>query len=279
MNNTEHHDLVGSRAQREAARAAVTHTDPTADRYASAFERYIGAVAGEHADVHQAPTVTYPLMTVGDVMSSAVVNAYPGAAFKEIASALVRNRVEAVPVINQDRRVLGVVTVSDLLARIAPPLKRRRRMLAAMGSRRAARAVTARQLMTSPAITTTPSATLDDVARLMARRHVRTLPVVDRQGALVGMIARADVIRIFLRADEEILAEVETDVLCSFDANVRRAVRATVAEGVVTLAGQVPNALTAKALVHRVRQLTGVLDVRDELAFELDDSILPRRSQ
>ena len=94
------------RIQQEAARVSVTHRGPTADRYESALERYVGAVAGEHAHPAGTPNA-FPPRTVADVMTRAVVSAYEKALFKEVASSLARNRISGVPVINEDRHVVG----------------------------------------------------------------------------------------------------------------------------------------------------------------------------
>jgi CBS domain-containing protein len=71
---------------------------------------------------------------------------------------------------------------------------------------------TASDLMTRPVITTSPDEPVSRVARLMASRTLRRLPVVDSQGRLVGIVSRSDVLSVFSRPDEEIRREITQDV-------------------------------------------------------------------
>ena len=128
--------------------------------------------------------------TVGDVMHPGVVAAHENAAFKQIVDALVRNGISAVPVIDDNRRVVGVVSESDLLARLSD-------------GRPAPRAATARELMTAPPVVTQRGTPVADAAHLATQAGVRRLPVVDSDGVLVGIVTRADLLKGLLRPDEE----------------------------------------------------------------------------
>ena len=119
-------------------------------------------------------------VTVGDVMSRAVVAAYPAAGIEDVAHALERNRIDAVPVIDDSRHVVGVVAVVDLLDRAAPP------------------GATARDLMTAPAVTATADTPVGHARALMAQLRIRSMPVVDRDGTLAGMVARSDLLPAYL---------------------------------------------------------------------------------
>jgi CBS domain-containing protein len=281
MSNEIRAALDAGQLEHEAARTTVGHTGPTADRYASALERYVAATS-----VHEPPASGsgnrypgFPPLTVGDVMTTQVVSAYEGALFKEIARALYRNTINAVPVINVDRHVVGVVTASDLLARMghACPTPRSFRSPIHAGRRAKLEAATARELMTAPALTITAATTISAAARLFGRYRIRSLPVVDHAGALVGMVSRTDLIRLFLRSDEGIRADVERDVVHKSRTPDHAAVQVNVAEGVVTLSGHVARALTARGLVYRASEVPGVVNVNDELTFDVDDLYLPIR--
>lgn len=125
-------------------------------------------------------------------MTRAVVAAYPGAAAEDIARALCRYGIDSVPVIDEDRRVIGVVSAFDLLAP-APPAR--------PGETR--RVLTACELMTAPAVTASVSAPVAEAGARMVRHDVRSLPVVTRDGVLVGILARTDVVRAFLAPDDD----------------------------------------------------------------------------
>jgi CBS domain-containing protein len=266
--------------QHEAQPMTVGHAGPTADRYASALERYVEAVAGNRTHPDAPPVghaLTFPPITVSDVMSRAVVSAYEGALFKEIAHALDRNGINSVPVIDEGHRVVGVVTASDLLARVghSRPVPRGHRLGHHAENSRKQHGRTARELMTSPALTISPGTSISDAARQLTRYRVRSLPVVDRNGVLVGMVARADLIKLFLRSDEEIRNDVIRDVIRSDTVPGRGNVRVAVEEGVVTLSGRVATALAARGLAHDAARVPGVVDVHDKLDFDVNDVFLP----
>jgi CBS domain-containing protein len=279
MNGTGN-TTADQQAQREAAQSTIRHVGPTADRYALALERYVSAVSANAVTEPRSADSAhhFPPMTVADVMTRDVVCAYPGAQFKEIAQALHRNGINAVPVIDEDRHVVGVVTASDLLARVGRtrPLPRGHRP-GHQDKRHKVHAATARDLMTSPAITTTPGTSIADAARLFGRHRVRSLPVVDRHGSLVAMLSRADLIELFLRSDEDIRHDVERDVVHKSTEPANANVQVSVEEGVVTLSGRVASALTARGVAFRAADVPGVVDVRDELEFEVNDLYVPTR--
>jgi CBS domain-containing protein len=266
-------------ARREAARMTVQHTGPTADRYASALERYVQAVA---ADAPRAPAgaIRFPAHTVGDVMTRSVVTAYQKAPFKEIARALERNKINAVPVIDEQRRVVGVVTASDLLARVAEtrPIPRGHRLTGRAETHRKLHAATAGELMTAPPVVTTPSTSIAEAARSAARARIRSLPVVAADGTLMGMVSRGDFLKLFLRSDADIRADIIRDVLQRPSERGRGQVRVKVEEGVATLSGRMESGLAARRVVVETGRVPGVLAVHDDIDFEINDVVFPRQT-
>ncbi|MFI9586724.1 CBS domain-containing protein [Streptomyces sp. NPDC052236] len=211
---------------------------------------------------------------VSDVMSRPVVAVRKDASFKEIVEAMDRWKVSALPVLERGERVVGVVCEGDLLPKAefpdsglpGPPDRTRREPdsldgLATLG------AVTAEQLMSSPAVTIRPEATLAQAARAMARRHVKRLPVADSEGRLRGVVSRSDLLKVFLRSDAELAEEVRREVVarlfpaCCGDVHIR------VEQGVVTLSGRVDDSLMMPVAARLVRAVEGVVDV----AWALDD--------
>ncbi len=123
--------------------------------------------------------------TVRDVMTTAVVSAYRAASFTDIAQMMVERGITALPVIDDDRRVAGVVSEADLLAKeeykdeeSAPWMEKRRDRLI----RVKAHAVTAAELMTSPAVTVGPGTTIAQAARTLDHHQIKRLPVVEIGG-------------------------------------------------------------------------------------------------
>ncbi|MFF4759284.1 CBS domain-containing protein [Streptomyces sp. NPDC001292] len=205
--------------------------------------------------------------TVGDVMTTTVVALAGGAMFKEIVRTMEQWGVSAMPVLDGRGRVLGVVSEADLLRKEElrdnePELPRGPRPAA--GSRSAkARAVTAEELMNTPAVTVQPAATLGRAARIMARHGVKRLPVVGDDGVLIGIVSRSDLLKVFLRGDEDIAGEVRRLVVAA--GFLTDSVGVAVREGVVTLTGRVPDASLIPLVIRLARTVEGVVDVRCDL--------------
>jgi len=205
--------------------------------------------------------------TVGDVMTTTVIAVKRNADFKQIAQVLRRYRVSACPVIDDAGRVVGVVSEADLLYKAADcqlpaGLIRLRWKL---GEASKTTAVTARELMTSPAVTVHADVPVQIAARVMRDRRVKRLPVVGTGGELIGIVTRTDVLGIYDRLDAAILAEVR-DIAASEFAISPDDVEASVSSGIVTLSGSVPLQEMAPELAARIRHVEGVVAVRDRLA-------------
>ncbi|MFG2833668.1 CBS domain-containing protein [Streptomyces zaomyceticus] len=190
-------------------------------------------------------------LKIGDLMTDDVVSAVPATSFKEVAKLLAEHDISGVPVVDADDRVVGVVSASDLLARDA---------------------LAARDLMTRPAITVHAEETARDAARLMVRRGVERLPVVDEEERLVGIVTRRDLLRVHLRPDAEIRDRIRGDVLADALNLPGDAVDVHVLDSVVTLAGRVRRRSQARTLVRLAESLDGVVAVVDRLAFHEDDT-------
>ncbi len=241
--------------------------------------RYLSSVSvGESYQQDIEPAVAPGPELVRDVMVTAVVVAHEGALFKEIVDALIRNRVSAVPVIDAQRRVLGVVSEADLLLRVsrAHLAMPRGHHLSGRGEERGKlHAATARELMTSPAVVISPRAGIADAAWQAAHARVRRLPVVTDDGVLVGIVTRSDLLRTFLRDDEQIREDILQNLLIgAFDMDPSRIVVA-VDEGVVTLSGKLERSSVAVAIVDAVSGVSGVVDVVDALTYAVGDAPLP----
>jgi len=212
---------------------------------------------------------------VEDVMTKAVVTVSRTASYRELVDLLVEHRFSAVPVVDEFQRVTGVVSEADLLRKIEyagadqPRLfeGRRRR-----GERIKASARTAADLMSSPPVLALVGTPLAAAARLMDSENVKRLPVVDDLGRLVGIVTRGDLLKVHLRPDDEILADVESAVLRTFRTDETQAVRAEVAGGVVVITGRVDRWSTADLADRLTRQIPGVVDVVvDKLQYDYDD--------
>ncbi len=215
------------------------------------------------------------------LMTTDVVTVHTDTPFKQIVRILREHGISAAPVLGPDGVVVGVVSEADLLRKEAdstgpadlPRSVRSRR--SARRARRKAVAETAGDLMTAPAVVIGPEATLAQAARRMERHDVKRLPVVDEAGQLRGVISRCDLLSVFLRTDAHIRAEIRDDVL-RHDLWIDPAtIDVEVADGVVTLIGEVENKTLADLLAGMVRAVDGVVQVRDDgLTYAVDDTRL-----
>ncbi|WP_199547209.1 CBS domain-containing protein [Streptomyces sp. N35] len=225
---------------------------------------------------------------VGSVMTSDVVRAGYGTPFKQVAQLLHQHRISGLPVVDTEGKVIGVLSETDLMARQAeaddpftPPRRFRRLYLTASARlRRAkARARTAGQLMSEPAITVGADATIAQAARIMAEHRVERLPVVDEKNRLVGIVTRRDLLQIFLRTDHDIRSEILQEVLVRDLWLAPHMFDVRVDAGVVTLAGELERRSEVPVAVHLTRAVDGVVDVVDKLTYRFDDSRLPPTDQ
>ncbi|HZV49297.1 MAG TPA: CBS domain-containing protein [Candidatus Dormibacteraeota bacterium] len=210
--------------------------------------------------------------TVATVMTSKVVSVQPTTPYKELVRLITEKGISALPVVDvtdAEGRLVGIVSEADLLlkqehrGREPHPLTRPR------GPEARARGRTAAALMSTPVITTHPEATLTEAARLMHQHGVKRLPVVDAHGRLVGIVSRADLLKAFLRSDESIRHELQTEILEPI--GVTGSVRASVQDGLVTLEGEVESRLLAHLLSRLAQGVEGVIGVDSRLSYRRDD--------
>ena len=204
---------------------------------------------------------------VQDVMTTSVVTVDRITPYKEIARRLAEHKIGGVPVLSMGRHVAGVVSEGDLLAARGGSPAAGRRWLGGVSRRPRHHGTMAEDLMTSPAVTIRPDATIAAAARVMNAHHVRFLPVVNPVGRLLGIVSRRDLLSVFLRPDADIARQVSgifTDLLPGDAAGIQVAVR----NGVVTLTGQ-PELTTEKDLIPIAVRLAwdveGVVDVVDKV--------------
>ncbi|WP_063856493.1 CBS domain-containing protein [Kitasatospora griseola] len=218
--------------------------------------------------------------TVHDVMTHDVVVAQPESTFKEILELFHRNDITAVPIVDERRHVLGIVSEADLIRKEAGlwDTEDHRAVLERLRHRERARAqaMTADGLMTSPVVTARSDWNIADAAKVMHRRKLKRLPVTGAEDMLVGIVSRCDLLQPFLRADREIGAEIVHDVLektLPQPANDLRSVHLTVHDGVVTLSGTVGRKSLIPIVERLCRTVDGVVDVRQSLAYATDDTL------
>ncbi|WP_189295939.1 CBS domain-containing protein [Streptomyces cinerochromogenes] len=250
--------------------------------------RYLGAVAtaaakhaGPEAQAPSSPVSTAALPApppappperalplVRDVMDVPAASVRESLSYRDIARLLAREHAGALPVVDAEDHVIGVVSESDLLAKVAFEASGHRPgPIGRLRERRIhgkARGDTAADLMTSPAITVLPGATVAEAAWLAALSRLKRMPVTDHGGRLVGMVGRDALLQALIRDDDGIRAEVEAMIQACCPPAERDTVTAAVHDGIVELTGRMPSASVAR-LVAEVEAIADVVEVKNLL--------------
>ena len=183
-------------------------------------------------------------------------------------------RVSAFPVIDDDNRVIGVVSETDLLVKEAlegtVPWTLQR--LPRQHVRSQVNGVTAAELMTKPPVTIGPDKSVTDAARLMFNMRVKRLPVVSDDGTLIGIVTRSDVLSVYSRPDTDIQRRVIQDLVLGTFMGTPDRLAVTVKDGIVTIEGTPETAQVGLDIIDAVRHMEGVVAVRDRLSYPTDSA-------
>ena len=208
---------------------------------------------------------------VRDVMTTEVITIDRITPFKDIARLLVEHHVSGVPVLIMGRHVAGVVTEGDLIAARDKSAGTRRSWTGLLrhttDSDRHHRLL-GEQLMSSPAVTIHPDATIGAAADCMTRHHIKRLPVVEPDGTLIGLVSRRDLLRVFLVPDEQIVRQVQellAEVLPAESADIK----VNAHGGMITLTGPETVSVqhgTLAAAIDLIWDIDGVVDVIDHIS-------------
>jgi len=146
------------------------------------------------------------MLTAKDLMTTNVIAVTPETVVRELARILSDNRISGAPVVDGAGRVIGVVTESDLIFQnkkvhiptavaildafifLEDPEKMEKELAKMAGT-------TAGEICTRKPVTVRQDTPMEEVATLMAEKKVHTLPVLDADGQLVGVIGKSDIIR------------------------------------------------------------------------------------
>lgn len=217
--------------------------------------------------------MNYP--TVESVMTAPAITATPDTGFKHIARTLVDYGISALPVVDRTGALVGVVSEADLMSKEELRTEMEQRPLIQFGPyrrrRQKASADTAAGLMTTPVVTISEHESVVQAAKTLSRAGVRRLFVVDDDGKLTGVVARRDVLRVFLEPDNQIRDTVVRQVLQRVLWADLSMVRAEVSGGVVTLVGRLDRHSEVLRATRVTRALPGVVDVINNLTYDLDD--------
>lgn len=217
-------------------------------------------------------------MRLSELISPDPVAVGPETPLKDVARILVEHRISGVPVIGERLEVLGVVSEGDIVAKEAGPHPRESRLVTWLlggmhvdEEKLAAR--TAAEAMTSPAVTIEAERSVTEAARLMTDHEIKRLPVVDSEGALVGIVTRSDLVRAFARTDEEIEQEIRDLIRRTLWIDAP-GLGLRVEHGEVRLSGKLQRRSDVELLERFAGVVPGVVTLHSTLRWTWDDGKL-----
>ncbi|MCX4553487.1 CBS domain-containing protein [Streptomyces sp. NBC_01267] len=197
--------------------------------------------------------------TAGDVMTGDVVSVGCATPADDAARSLMEHGIGGLPVVDDDDRVVGVVSRTDLTRYRAGPGSSGSRCLMTLPGR-----YTSGELMSAPAVTIRAIDTVALTGRTMARRGIGRLPVVDEEARLIGIITRRDLLRVFVRPDSDLRDEILDGVMARA-LFLHTAPIVSVQDGVVTLSGHLEQDTDRSVAVRMAARVDGVVAVVDRL--------------
>jgi CBS domain-containing protein len=212
---------------------------------------------------------------VGDVMSEEIMTITAEASLKEAATVMVKSGVSGLPVIDDDRKVLGIITEADFVTAEANRSwgRQRRRLLANfLGDAKPQKAKTVADVMTTKPHTIDSGSTVTEAARMMTDLRVKRLPVVLPDGTLTGIISRADVMGVFTRPDQALADEIANDVAVGILGLSPGDISVTVDDGVAQISGNVPSRSEGRILEELAIRVEGVVTAESSLTWTHDDT-------
>jgi len=222
-------------------------------------------------------------MEARQVMTSPTITISPAATLRQAIELMLEKRISGLPVVDEIGQLVGLISEGDLLHRseIGTEKHRSKWLDFLLGPGRSAsdyvqshsRRVT--DVMTNDVVTVEETAQLEDVVRLMEKRHIKRVPVV-RDGGVAGMITRSDLLRAFLKAaaarektpgtDEEIAAQIHASI-DKQDWAPEGSIHVRVIEGHVTLSGTIFDERERDAIRMCAENASGVISVTDDLIW------------
>jgi len=222
------------------------------------------------------------------IMSTSLLTVERSTPVREVIRLLIEHRISGVPVVH-DGAVVGIISEGDLILR--ERAYRQRGGMAFLAQQlfadheklaveyRKAHGLVAEDVMSEPVVSVLPGTPVEEVAHLMAERHIKRVPVVEG-GRLIGIVSRGDVLRAAYErlqvlddappgdatTDQEIVARLIAELRSEPWAEVSH-IRPTCFDGLVTLIGEVESDAEREAIEVAARGLVGVRSVDNQLVI------------
>lgn len=201
-------------------------------------------------------------MRVVDLMTTEVITVTPATGIKEAARMMFRNRVSGLPVVDDDDRLIGIITEADFLQlEVSREEENDPAPVERVG-----------EVMSSGVLAVDPALSIYEAAKMMVVQELKRLPVVDGEDRLLGIISRADIVALFTRPDDVIEDEIREDLLRRVLFVDPDELDVSVENGVVAFVGEIGTRTEARLLEELARRLDGVIRVDSSLTWRIDDT-------
>ncbi len=225
-------------------------------------------------------------MKARDLMTTNVVTVKPDTKVRDVAALMLEKHISGVPVLDDNGKLVGMISEGDLLRRPELGTEKHRRRWLAFFSRAdeqareftKSHALRAGDVMTKQVLHIAEDTPLGDVVGLMEKHRVKRLPVLSK-GKLVGIVSRVDLIRALATRQAEpmppppdsdaTIRAVMNDVLKNEDWALSAVVNVVVSDGVVHLWGVIDSDEQRQALRVAAENIPGVTAVEEHLTFSL----------
>ena len=222
-------------------------------------------------------------MKAAEIMTRDVISVPADASVVQAARLMLQRHVSGLPVTDGRGNLVGIVTEGDFLRRaeIGTQRKRARWLEFLIGPGRLATEYVracgrkVEEIMTSDLYTVTEDTPVDRIVHLMEKHRVKRIPV-EREGRLVGIVSRANILRAVANVAADIKPVEASDTairdrLLAFLKEQRWApmalIEVTVRNGIVRLYGEITDERERQAIVVAAENIPGVKEVRDYLAW------------
>lgn len=195
-------------------------------------------------------------MKVSQIMSRPVITVTPDTPIKEAAKQLAEHHISAMPVVDSNDELVGIVSEADLLPLSMRPDPRSQAtpQAASAGSEPA----TVAEIMTRRVVVLPDDSEVSQAARIMIESDVKRVPIVKGRH-VVGIVSRSDLIKVIARRDEDLATEI-SDRLQEVGLGASEGA-VTVSEGIATI--RIPDASHPRSLAESIALMVpGVLEVR-----------------
>jgi CBS domain-containing protein len=227
-------------------------------------------------------------MIAADVMASKVITVGPDASVATIAETLLANRISAVPVVDDNSALLGIVSEGDLIHRVETGTEHPRAWWLEffIGKEALAREFIkshgrkAADVMTRPVITVKPDTPLGELASLLEKHRIKRVPVV-KGGKIVGIVSRANLVQALVTLGTGIKPSASANDSVLRDKLLGRlrlqpwwtnSINVIVKDGTVELWGYVDSQAAEDAIRIAAEETPGVRQVSNNLAIEIRPS-------